>query len=254
VSNPTVDRPAALAVLQDAMDTVVATQSAAIGRAARLCTDALAGDGIIQAFGTGHSRSFTMEIAGRAGGLVPANQLSIKDLVMYGGADPEQILDPTAERDPSLARRVWELHEIRPSDVFLIASNSGINGAVVEMARLARDHGNAVVAVTSRAHSDSEPSRHPSGRRLYELADVVVDNCGVPGDAAFALPGGARIVPTSTMTSVLIAQLLTAEVCLALVERGIEPPVYLSSNVDGGDVHNEALRARYAGRLRRHEP
>ena len=254
MTNPTLDRPAALGVLQDAMDSVVATQAAAISQAARLCTEALAGDGIIQAFGTGHSRSFTMEIAGRAGGLIAANQLSIKDLVMYGGGDPEEILDPTAERNPDLARRVWDLHDIRPADVFLIASNSGINGAVVEMARLARDHGNPVVAVTSLAHSASEPSRHPSGSRLLDLADVVIDNRGVPGDAAFALPGGARIVPTSTMTSVLVAQLLTAEICLALIARGIDPPVYLSANVDGGDAHNEALRTRYEGRLRRHEP
>jgi uncharacterized phosphosugar-binding protein len=254
VTNPTIDRPAALGVLQDAMDRVVATQRAAISEAARLCTGALTGAGIIQAFGTGHSRSFTMEIAGRAGGLVPANQLSIKDLVMYGGADPGEILDPTKERDPQLAHRVWALHDIDPADVFLIASNSGINGAVVEMARLARRNGNPVVAVTSLAHSEAVPTRDPSGERLFEVADVVIDNCGVPGDAAYELPGGARIVPTSTMTSVLIAQLLTAEICAALVARGIDPPVYISENVVGGDAHNNALRERYAARIRRHEP
>lgn len=254
MSNPTIDRPAALGVLQDAMDRVVATQRAAISEAARLCTEALTGEGIIQAFGTGHSRSFTMEIAGRAGGLVPANQLSIKDVVMYGGADPEEILDPTRERDPLLAHRVWALHEIHPADVFLIASNSGINGAVVEMARLARRNGNPVVAVTSLAHSEAVPTRDPDGERLFEVADVVIDNCGVPGDAAYDLPGGARIVPTSTMTSVLIAQLLTAEICAALVAQGIDPPVYISENVEAGDAHNAALRERYATRIRRHEP
>jgi uncharacterized phosphosugar-binding protein len=254
VSNSTIDRPAALGVLQDAMDRVVATQGAAISEAARLCIEALTGDGIIQAFGTGHSRSFTMEIAGRAGGLVPANQLSIKDVVMYGGVDPEEILDPTKERDPELAHRVWELHDISPADVFLIASNSGINGAVVEMARLARRNGNPVVAVTSLAHSEAVPTRDPAGERLFEVADVVIDNCGVPGDAAYELPGGARIVPTSTLTSALIAQLLTAEICAALVARGIDPPVYISENVVGGDAHNAALRERYASRIRRHEP
>ncbi|GAA4443056.1 sugar isomerase domain-containing protein [Phytohabitans houttuyneae] len=254
MSNSTIDRPAALGVLQDAMDRVVATQGAAISEAARLCTEALTGDGIIQAFGTGHSRSFTMEIAGRAGGLVPANQLSIKDVVMYGGVDPEEILDPTKERDPELAHRVWELHDISPADVFLIASNSGINGAVVEMARLARRNGNPVVAVTSLAHSEAVPTRDPAGERLFEVADVVIDNCGVPGDAAYELPGGARIVPTSTLTSALIAQLLTAEICAALVARGIDPPVYISENVVGGDAHNAALRERYASRIRRHEP
>jgi uncharacterized phosphosugar-binding protein len=245
---------AALDVLQQAMDRVVATQTGAISKAALLCADALASDGIIHAFGTGHSRSFTMEIAGRAGGLVPANQLSIKDLVMYGGAAPEEILDPTRERDPELAHGVWRLHDIRPRDVVIIASNSGINGAVVEMARLARRNGNPVIAVTSLAHSEAVPTRDSRGERLFQLADVVIDNCGVPGDTAYELPGGVRIVPTSTMTSVLIAQLLTAEICANLQGRGIEPPVYISENVEGGDEHNGALRARYATRIRRHEP
>jgi uncharacterized phosphosugar-binding protein len=254
VTNPTIDQPAALRVLQDAMDRVVATQAAAISAAARLCIEALTGDGIIQAFGTGHSRSFTMEIAGRAGGLVPANQLAIKDVVMYGGTAPDEILDPTKERDPSLAHRVWALHDIHRADVFLIASNSGINGAVVEMARLARRNGNPVVAITSLAHSAAVPTRDPSGERLFELADVVIDNCGVPGDAAYELPGGARIVPTSTMTSVLIAQLLTAEICAALLARGLDLPVFISENVVGGDAHNARLRERYATRIRRHEP
>jgi uncharacterized phosphosugar-binding protein len=249
-----VSKATALDVLQQAMDRVVTTQSTAISKAARLCTDALAAEGIIQAFGTGHSRSFTMEIAGRAGGLVPSNQLSIKDLVMHGGVGPEEILDPTRERDPSLAHSVWRLHDIRAQDVFIIASNSGINGAVVEMARLARQNGNPVVAVTSLAHSEAVPTRDPAGERLFELADVVIDNCGVPGDAAYELPGGTRIVPTSTMTSVLVAQLLTAEICANLLRRGIEPPVYISENVEGGDEHNARLRARYAGRIKRHEP
>ncbi|MFG1705068.1 sugar isomerase domain-containing protein [Nonomuraea sp. M3C6] len=250
----TLDRPIALQVLQEAVDRVIATQLPAIGQAARLCADALAADGIVQVFGTGHSRSFAMEIAGRAGGLIPTNQLSVKDLVMYGGADPVEILDPACERDPALAHRVWALHDVRADDVFLIASNSGINGAVVEMAELARANGNPVVAVTSLAHSTSAASRHPSGRRLFEAADVVIDNCGVPGDAAYELATGATIVPTSTMTGVLVAQLINAAVCADLLDRGIEPPIYVSANIDGGDAHNERLRAHYGTRIRTSEP
>ncbi|SDL40715.1 sugar isomerase domain-containing protein [Nonomuraea jiangxiensis] len=250
----TLDRPIALQVLQEAMDRVIATQLPAIGQAARLCADALAADGIIQVFGTGHSRAFAMEIAGRAGGLIPTNQLSVKDVVMYGGADPAEILDPASERDPALAHRVWALHDVRPDDVFLIASNSGINGAVVELAALARANGNPVIAVTSLAHSRSQPSRHPSGRRLLDVADVVIDNCGVPGDAAHQLQTGAMIVPTSTATGVLVAQLINVAVCTDLLDRGIEPPVYVSANVAGGDAHNERLGARYGSRVRLSEP
>ena len=254
MTDTTTDRPAALDVLQQAMDRVIATQLPAIHDAALFCADALAGEGIVQVFGTGHSRSFAMEIAGRAGGLIPANQLAIKDLVMHGGVPPQEILDPKAERDPALAHRVWQLHDIQPADVFLIASNSGINGSTVEMARLAKENGNKVVAVTSLAHSGSIASRHPSGQRLFEVADVVIDNCGIPGDAAYPLPNGAVIVPTSTMTSVLIAQLLTAEICTELLDRGVTPPVYISANVEGGDAHNDELLARYAGRILKSEP
>lgn len=252
--NPTLDHATPLRVLQDAIDRVVDTQHEAIAAAAALGADALAGDGVLQAFGTGHSRSFAMELTGRAGGLVPTNQLAINDLALFAGAPAAEILDPTCERDPGLAPRVLALHRVHPEDLFLIASNSGINGTVVEMARLAGANGNKVVAVTSLAHSASTPSRHPSGLRLADLADVVIDNCGVPGDAGYPLPGGSRIASTSTVTGVLIAQLITAEICAQLLARGIEPPVLRSANVDGGDAHNAALLTRYSGRVRPMEP
>lgn len=255
MTHPTVQhaRPA-LEVLQAAIDRVTSTQSDAISAAAALGATALAGDGILQAFGTGHSKAFAMELTGRAGGLIPTNQISLKDLVMFGDTAPGEILDPTVERDPSLAARVLALHEIHPEDVFLIASNSGINGSVVEMARLARERGNPVVAVTSLAHSRTMPSRHPSGRRLFEEADVVIDNCGVPGDAGLPLAGGGAIVSTSTVTSALVAQLLTAEICTLLHAAGAVPPVFRSANMTGGDEHNAALLARYGSRICVQEP
>jgi uncharacterized phosphosugar-binding protein len=256
VTHTTVQHPqaAALEVLQGAIDRVTTTQHDAIRAAATLGATALSGDGILQAFGTGHSKAFAMELTGRAGGLIPTNQLSLKDLVMFGGVAPGEILDPTVERDPSLAARVLALHDVRPEDVFLIASNSGINGSVVEMARLARGRGNPVVAVTSLQHSRSTPSRHPSGERLCDVADVVIDNCGVPGDAGLRLTGGGAIVSTSTVTSSLVAQLVTAEICAQLLALGATPPVFRSANMPGGDEHNAALLARYAGRICVQEP
>jgi uncharacterized phosphosugar-binding protein len=187
--NVTIDRESCAAAMRSAFDKVVATQADNIAAAARLVVDALNNDGIIQVFGTGHSRAYTMEIAGRAGGLMPANALSIKDLVMYGGTNPQDILDPFVERDPGVAERVLALADIRPSVVFLIASNSGGNGSVVQLARLARQRGHRVIAVTSLNHSRRITSRHASGLRLFEIADVVIDNCGVFGDAAVPLPG-----------------------------------------------------------------
>jgi uncharacterized phosphosugar-binding protein len=253
-NSPEVDQLACARLMKAAAERVTQTQTEQIGAAAQLVIDAILRDGIIQVFGTGHSRSIAMEIAGRAGGLVPANALSIKDLVMYGDTVPADILDPTIERDPALAQRILDLADTRPEDVFIIASNSGGNGSVVELALLARQRGHRIIAVTSLQHSQQIVSRHPSGKRLFEIADVVIDNCGVFGDAALPLPTGGAIAATSSLTGVLIAQMLVAEVCGGLLRRGREVPVLVSANVPGGDEHNEALNRRYGGRVRRSEP
>jgi uncharacterized phosphosugar-binding protein len=251
---PEVDQLSCARLMQAAIERVIGTQTENIGRAADLVVDAIQNDGIIQVFGTGHSRSIAMEIAGRAGGLVAANALSIKDLVMYGGTTPADILDPTIERDPGLAQRILELADPHARDVFVIASNSGGNGSVVELAQLAKSRGHRVIAVTSLEHARQLGSRHPSGRRLSEIADVVIDNCGVFGDAALPLPVGGAIAATSSITGVLIAQMLVAEVCGRLLRMGKDVPVLVSTNVPGGDEHNEALHRRYGGRVRRSEP
>jgi uncharacterized phosphosugar-binding protein len=249
-----VNQLACARLMKAAIERVSETQTQNISRAADLVVEAILNDGIIQVFGTGHSRSIAMEIAGRAGGLVPANALSIKDLVMYGGTVPSAILDPLIERDAGLAQRILDLADTHPEDVFIIASNSGGNGSVVELALLAKRRGHQVIAVTSLEHTQHVVSRHESGKRLFEIADVVVDNCGVFGDAAMPLPAGGAIAATSSLTGVLIAQMLVAEVCGRLLRMGKEVPVLVSANVPGGDEHNEDLNERYGGRVRRSEP
>jgi uncharacterized phosphosugar-binding protein len=251
---PGIDQLACAHIMSSALERVIATQTEQIRAAAQLVVAAIRRDGIIQVFGTGHSRAIAMEIAGRAGGLVPANALSIKDVVMYGETPPSEILDPTVERDPALAHRILDLARPRPEDVFVIASNSGGNGSVVELALLAKAAGHPLIAITSLEHSRQVTSRHPSGKRLFETADIVIDNCGVLGDAALPLPTGGAIAATSSLTGVLIAQMLVTEVCGELLRLGLEAPVLISANVPGGDEHNEALQRRYADRLRRSEP
>ena len=249
-----IDQNACAAVMRAAVERVITQQAANIHAAAELVAESLLADGVIQMFGTGHSRSFAQEIVGRAGGLIPANALSIKDLVMYGDAEPSEILDPLLERDPAFAARVLALADIRPQDIFIVGSNSGGNGTVVELARLVKQRGHKLIAVTSLDHSQRIASRHESGLRLFELADVVIDNGGVFGDAALELPSGERIAATSSLTSVLIAQLLVAEVCGLLLKANADAPVFISANVPGGDEHNERVLAHYAGRVRLGEP
>jgi len=119
------------------------------------------------------------------------------------------------------------------------------------MAQLVRERGHRLIAITSLAHSTRIESRHPSGKRLFELADVVIDNCAPYGDSLLPLAGGGSVCAVSSITSALAAQLMVAEVVARQLAAGLTPPVYLSANVPGGDEHNDELEARYAGRIRR---
>lgn len=240
-----------LDALRPLIDQVAVRAVPAVQDAADLIAAAVQAGGLVQAFGTGHSEALAMEVAGRAGGLVPTNRIALRDVVIHGGADPSVLADGTIERDPSLAARLYELAAPSPADAFVIASNSGVNGSTVEMARLARERGHPVVAVTSLTQTDQVPSRHPSGLRLRDVADVVLDNGAPYGDAVLPLPGGGTVCAVSSITGALLAQLVAAEVVRRLLDAGVAPPVYLSANVPGGDEHNRALEARYAGRLRR---
>jgi uncharacterized phosphosugar-binding protein len=230
---------------------VAASQSRAVRDAAALLCACLRGGGVIQAFGSGHSEAIAMEIAGRAGGLVPTNRLALRDLVLYGGESPGMLGSAELERDPSIAHRVYDLAPVEPQDAFVMISSSGVNGSVVELASIVKERGHGLVALTSVQHSTEMKSRHPSGLKLLDLADVVLDNGAPYGDAVMPLPGGATFGAVSTITSALLAQMVVAEVVRELLEAGEVPPIYRSSNVVGGDEHNRALESRYAGRIRR---
>ncbi|BCB84387.1 sugar isomerase domain-containing protein [Phytohabitans suffuscus] len=237
-------------VVTDTVERVSASQRKGVLRAADLIVAALRAGGVVQAFGSGHSEAFAMEIAGRAGGLVPTNRIALRDLVLFGG-EPPTLLGPMLERDPSVAHRLYDLAPVEPADIFVLASNSGVNGSIVEFATLVKERGHGLVAVTSLAHSSGVDPRHPSGRKLSEIADVVLDNGAPYGDATMALPGGGAVGAISSITAALLAQQVVVEVVRQMVEAGEAPPVYLSANIPGGDEHNHELEARYAGRIRR---
>ncbi|MFC8514634.1 sugar isomerase domain-containing protein [Streptomyces sp. NPDC057257] len=236
-----------LAVLEDI------TESArdAVARAAGLIADCVRADGVIQAFGTGHSQAIVLELAGRAGGLVPTNRLSIADLVLYGGDDPSVLDDPLLERKAGVAERIYDLAEPRPQDLFVIISNSGVNSVVVETALRAKERGHRVLAITSVAHTRAVPAGHESGKKLADLADVVLDNRAPRGDALLELPGGGAVCALSTLTGVMLVQMVVAEASRLQLDAGERPPVYVSANVPGGFEGNLELEKRYAGRIRR---
>ncbi|SDC95087.1 sugar isomerase domain-containing protein [Glycomyces harbinensis] len=226
-------------------------QAGPVSEAARLIAGSIAAGGVIQAFGSGHSEALAMELAGRAGGFVPSNRIALRDLVLQAGLPRETLEDPFLERNPDVARQLLDAAPVEPADVFAIASNSGINGVVVEFALLVKERGHGLIAFTSAEHSAKTPSRHPSGKRLSDIADVVLDNGAPYGDAALPVPGGGAVGAVSSVTAAVLAQMIVAEAVQLLVDDGHTPPIYLSANIPGGDEHNTRLESRYAGRIRR---
>lgn len=237
------------AVARDAVGRVEATQLGAIQRASVVLAERMRSGGVVQLFGTGHSRAFSMEMAGRAGGLVPIHAMYLADLALSGRYPVEEVRDPAFERRPEIARELFGLYDIRPEDAFVVVSNSGRNGSTVEMASIAAEKKLPVVVVTSIAHTSAVASRHPSGKRLADLGDIVIDNCAPWGDAVLDLGQDSKICAVSSVTGALIAQALTAEIAARYQEHGEESPVLMSANVDGADDHNARLRARYGSRI-----
>ncbi|GAA4425144.1 sugar isomerase domain-containing protein [Georgenia halophila] len=208
--------------------------------------------GVIQAFGTGHSEAFAMEIAGRAGGLIPTNKIALRDAALWGSHELSELIGkPPLERDPNIAADLLATVELHPEDAFIIASNSGVNGSIVGLALLAKERGHRVIAVTSLEHTRAVEPKHPSGKRLSEVADVVIDNLAPYGDATLhdvlPVPVGA----VSSITAAFIAQLLTIGVSRRLSTPEQVAPLYLSANIPGGDDHNNVLEARYGSRIKR---
>ena len=204
------------------------TQLGAIRVAAALVADALAGGRTFWVFGTGHSHALAEELYGRAGGLADVRAILEPGLMLHEGLQKSSLL----ERLPGLADVLLEINPLESGDVVLIASNSGRNAVPVEFALGARDRGVKVIALTSLAHSTATTSRAPGGQRLFETADVVIDNCGVPGDALITIPGTPEPTgATSTLVGALLLQALTVEVATRLTETGRPPNILRSLNV-----------------------
>ena len=232
--------------IQSILEQVEQTQAAAIREAGRLGAAAISDGGLIHAFGTGHSHLLAEEVYYRAGGLLTVNAILEPSLMLHeGGAKSSAV-----ERLPGFARVILDQEPVRAGDVLLIASNSGRNAVPVEMAMAAREKGLKVVAITSLAHSRSQPAVHASGKKLYELADVVIDNGGVPGDAVLEVPGmPVRACSTSTVSGAAIMQAIMAEVIDQLVQAGQLPPVLQSGNVEGSRAYNQRIMESYGSRL-----
>ena len=228
------------------IETIASSQVQNLERAAQMVFASLRTGGVFHVFGSGHSHALAEEAYHRAGGLVPVN--AIQEAFLTPLTPPRT--SGQLERIPGLAKIILDGHDLRPGEVLMVISNSGINAVPVEVALEGKSRGLAVIALMSLRHSQSVPSRHVSGKRLFEIADIVLDNCGEPGDGAVRYEGFQGMVgPTSLLAGAYLVNSLACRVVELFLAHGLTPPVYLSANVPGGDEHNRELEARYRGRI-----
>lgn len=217
-----------------------------VRRAADLCFETLKVGGVIHAFGSGHSAAGAIELFHRAGGLVPVN--GILEAFLSPFLSPGK--SGQLERLSGIGSLLVEQWDVRSGEVLVVFSNSGVNPVPVEIATAAQAKGAKVIGVTSLAHAKSVPSRHPSGKKLADVADVVIDNGARAGDAAVEYQQGKFAAATSGLVNAYIANRLVAEIVGRYLDAKMDPPVYLSANLPGGDAHNKALETKFRDRLK----
>ncbi len=229
------------------MDRLLATEAQAMDAARTAIADTLASGGVLHVAGSGHSHMLAEEVFYRAGGIAAAQAILDEDLMLHRGAARSTRL----EREAGQAARVLANYTITPGDVVIVASNSGRNAFPVELALLARDKGARVIALTSLTHARAVASRHPSGKRLFEVADIVLDNGGAYGDAALTVPGVTQPMgPTSSVIGIWLINTLIAEAVAEATARGATIDIYQSANAESTNSSAEAIVARWRGRIR----
>src|SRR5262249_53100337 len=232
-------------------------QEASLDRAATLCTEAIARDGLVHLFGCGHSRMVCEEMTPRQGCFVGWHTLVELGLtyhnVIVGPNGLRQSLH--LEKTPGYAEQILRNFAFGPHDVLIVISTSGIREVIIEMAEGGRRRGLPIIGVVSRAHCEHARPAHPSGKKLLDVADVILDNGAPVGDTLLALSGSTnKTGPFSTLGAALVMNMLRCEVAQRLVDRGIEP-VFLPSHQFAGDrTVDEQLEYFYAQYARRIAP
>lgn len=233
--------------LEAMMDAVIERELDAIHQAAERIADSVSADGIVYTFGTGHSHVIAEDVAFRAGGLVPVE--AILEDSLTGNHKVYQSM--YMERVEGMAEVILDYYDPKPEDVMIIISNSGRNAAPIEMALGARARGLNVIAITSMQYSQKTTSRHSSGKKLYDIADVVIDNQTPLGDCILSHPAIPQTFgPASGVMDMVLLHALIVGAISMMAERGEQPPVFMSGNLDGSDEINLPLLERYQGRIK----
>lgn len=229
-----VDAPSVIeagqAVLGPAVEASIA-EAETVSAIARKAAEAFVAGHRVFAVGAGHAQAFAMELCHRAGGLPWVVEMSLEDLRTDKRDASAQLGDSQPERNPANGPLLLDYYAVEPGDIVLIASNSGRNGAIVELALECGRRGIYSAAFTSRVHSMAVTSRHESGRRLLEVTDAVVDNHCPLGDATVNIPGVGGVCAASTVSFALLAQMFNMGAIRYLLEHGHEVRVFVSANV-----------------------
>ncbi|KGA19146.1 hypothetical protein GM51_7140 [freshwater metagenome] len=227
---------------QELIGQVSHTQIQPIAASVELFANALANGKMIHTFGTGHSHLLAEEIFYRAGGLAAIYPMLDERLMLH----KEVVKGSQNERLPGLAQELVDSHPIVSGDVVVVISNSGGNQVTIDLVKLAQSMGAKVIAVTSINHATSSSARSKSAEKIHQLADVVLDNSGVVGDAAVRVASARMsVAPTSTVIGGALLQSVVVGTVAELIARGIEPEIFLSSNLAGGDENNAAIFDKY---------
>jgi uncharacterized phosphosugar-binding protein len=252
--------PAAERYFRDAqarLQGLLDSQRDALDRAATLCAAAIANEGLVHLFGCGHSRMLCEEMTPRQGCFVGWHTI-----VELGLTYHNPIVGPNGlrqslhlEKTPGYAEQILRNFAFGPHDVLILISTSGIREVIIEMAEGARQRGLPVIGVLSRAHCQQARPSHPSGKKLLDVADIILDNGAPEGDTLVQLDGSTgRTGPFSTLGGALIINLLRCEVAQRLVDRGIEPVFLPSHQFAGSPSVEEQLEYFYAHYARRIAP
>jgi len=227
--------------IAELIERIVDTQRAKVEIGAKKIAASLIKGEILHVFGSGHSAMIAQEITGRAGGLVPVNTVP----------DPTRGMAERVEGyGKVLLSHYAEKYMMNPGEVMIIISTSGRNPVPIDIAIEAKHRGLYTIGITSVEYSQYSTSRHSSGKRLFEVVDLTLDNCVPAGDAVVEIKGLAQKVgPSSTFTGAFLANMLILQTIEELLRQGTTPPILISSNQDGADKWNQALWRKYRNRL-----
>jgi uncharacterized phosphosugar-binding protein len=235
-----------LANTRAVLDRLESTQLDNVRAAAALMADSIAAERWVHTFGCGHATIPVEEMYPRIGGFVGFHPMVELPLTFFTRITGEMGIHQFLflERAEGYGREIMKSYTFDPRDTMWIFSHTGINNVNIDVAIRAKELGMKVVAAGSAAEMAHATSRHSSGKKLFEIADVVIDSCVPAVDASVALANHFdRVGPISTMGFVAVVWMTITTVAEMLAERGVHLHIHPSHNIPGDTTARERLDA-----------